>query len=136
MTMQEKKKKIMVVEDNPMNKILMKEVLTVNGYDVTEAGSGSEAIKRVAVEMPDLVLMDLNLPEMDGITAAKLLKINNACKDVPVIAITASAMKGEEEKILAEGFDGYISKPIEIKKFIKDVAAYITKRSGANMPVK
>ncbi|MBI5874812.1 MAG: response regulator [Deltaproteobacteria bacterium] len=125
--MQEKKKKIMVVEDNPMNKILMKEVLTVNGYDVTEAGSGSEAIKKVSAEMPDLILMDLNLPEMDGITATKLLKANDACKAVPVIAITASAMKGEEEKILAEGFDGYISKPIEIKKFIKDVAAYIKK---------
>lgn len=127
MAMQEKKKKIMVVEDNPMNKILMKEALTVNGYDVTEAGSGSDAIKKVSAEMPDLILMDLNLPEMDGITATRLLKSNDACKGVPIIAITASAMKGEEEKILAEGFDGYISKPIEIKKFIKDVAAYIKK---------
>lgn len=126
-TMQEAKKKIMVVEDNPMNKVLMKEVLTVNGYDVTEADTGSDAIKKVASEKPDLILMDLNLPEMDGITATKLLKTNNACKDVLVIAITASAMKGEEEKILAEGFDGYISKPIKIKKFVKDVAAYIKK---------
>ncbi len=119
------KKKIMVVEDNPMNMILTREMLTVNGYEVIEAGSGSEAIKKFSVERPDLILMDINLPEMDGITATRLLKSNDACKGVPIIAITASAMKGEEEKLLAEGFDGYISKPIEMKKFIKDIASYI-----------
>lgn len=128
----EDKKRIMVVEDNPMNKILMKEALTANGYDVTEADSGTDAIKKISAETPDLILMDINLPEMDGITATKLLKANNACKDAPVIAITASVMKGEEEKLMSEGFDGYISKPIEIKKFIKDVAAYLKKRSSAD----
>lgn len=120
------KKKIMVVEDNPMNMILTREMLTVNGYEVIEAGNGSEAIKKFSAERPDLILMDINLPEMDGITATRLLKSNDACKGVPIIAITASAMKGEEEKLLAEGFDGYISKPIEMKKFIKDIASYIS----------
>lgn len=122
------KKKIMVVEDNPMNKILTKEILTVQGYEVIEASSGSDAIKRIAGDKPDLILMDLNLPEMDGITATKILKSNDVCRGIPIIALTASAMKGDEEKILAEGFDGYISKPIEMKQFIKDIASYIKKK--------
>lgn len=125
--MQNPKKKVLVVEDNPMNMILIKEILAVNGFEVIEAYNGHDAIKRVSEEMPDLILMDLNLPEMDGITATKILKSNAPSKDIPIVAITASAMKGDEEKILAEGFDGYIAKPIEMKKFIKDVALFIKK---------
>lgn len=125
--MQNPKKKVLVVEDNPMNMILIKEILAVNGFEVIEAYNGHDAIKRVSEEMPDLILMDLNLPEMDGVTATKILKSNTPSKDIPIVAITASAMKGDEEKILAEGFDGYIAKPIEMKKFIKAVALFIKK---------
>lgn len=125
--MQCPKKKILVVEDNPINMILIKEILTANGFEVIEAYNGHDAIKRGTEERPDLILMDLNLPEMDGITATKILKSNILCKDVPIVAITASAMKGDEEKIIAEGFDGYIAKPIEMKKFIKDVSLFIKK---------
>lgn len=125
--MQNPKKKVLVVEDNPMNMILIKEILAVNGFEVIEAYNGHDAIKRVSEEMPDLILMDLNLPEMDGVTATKILKSNTPSKDIPIVAITASAMKGDEEKILAEGFDGYIAKPIEMKKFMKDVALFIKK---------
>ena len=123
----ETKKKILVVEDNPMNQILAREILTANGYDVVEANTGSDAIKKVMAERPDIILMDLNLPEMDGITATKILKSDDNYRDIPIIALTASAMKGEVERILAEGFDGYISKPIEVKKFIKDISSYIRK---------
>jgi len=123
----ETKKKILVVEDNPMNQILAREILTANGYDVVEANTGSDAIKRVMAERPDIILMDLNLPEMDGITATKILKSDDNYRDITIIALTASAMKGEVERILAEGFDGYISKPIEVKKFIKDISSYIRK---------
>ena len=123
----ETKKKILVVEDNPMNQILAREILTANGYDVVEANTGSDAIKKVMAERPDIILMDLNLPEMDGITATKILKSDDNYRDIPIIALTASAMKGEVERILAEGFDGYISKPIEVKKFIKDIFSYIRK---------
>jgi len=125
--MQNPKKKVLVVEDNPMNMILIKEILAVNGFEVIEAYNGHDAIKRVSEEMPDLILMDLNLPEMDGVTATKILKSNTPSKDIPIVAITASAMKGDEEKILAEGFDGYIAKPIEMKKFMKAVALFIKK---------
>lgn len=123
----ETKKKILVVEDNPMNQILAREILTANGYDVMEANTGSDAIKKVMAERPDIILMDLNLPEMDGITATKILKSDDNYRDITIIALTASAMKGEVERILAEGFDGYISKPIEVKKFIKDIFSYIRK---------
>ena len=123
----ETKKKILVVEDNPMNQILAREILTANGYDVVEANTGSDAIKKVMAERPDIILMDLNLPEMDGITATKILKSDDNYRDIIIIALTASAMKGEVERILAEGFDGYISKPIEVKKFIKDISSYIRK---------
>src|SRR3990170_5129408 len=123
----ETKKKILVVEDNPMNQILAREILTANGYDVVEANTGSDAIKKVMAERPDIILMDLNLPEMDGITATKILKSDDNYRDITIIALTASAMKGEVERILAEGFDGYISKPIEVKKFIKDISSYIRK---------
>ena len=121
------KKKVLVVEDNPMNQILAREILTANGYDVVEASTGSDAIKKVMAERPDIILMDLNLPEMDGITATRILKSDDNHRNIPVIALTASAMKGEVERILAEGFDGYISKPIEMKKFIKDISSYIRK---------
>lgn len=121
------KKKILVVEDNPMNQILAREILTANGYDVVEANTGSDAIKKVMAERPDIILMDLNLPEMDGITATKILKSDDNYRDITIIALTASAMKGEVERILAEGFDGYISKPIEVKKFIKDISSYMRK---------
>jgi|SRR3989337_1996997 len=123
----ETKKKVLVVEDNPMNKILVREILTANGYEVVEADTGSSAIKKVMGERPDIILMDLNLPEMDGITATKILKSDDNCRAIPVIALTASAMKGEVERILAEGFDGYISKPIEVKKFVKAISSYIRK---------
>src|SRR3989338_7800848 len=125
--MQNPKKKVLVVEDNPMNMILIKEILAANGFEVIEAYNGHDAIKRVSEEMPDLILMDLNLPKMDGVTATKILKSNTPSKAIPIVAITASAMKGDEEKILAEGFDGYIAKPIEMKKFMKDVALFIKK---------
>ena len=123
----ETKKKILVVEDNPMNQILAREILTANGYDVVEANTGSDAIKKVMAERPDIILMDLNLPEMDGITATKILKSDDNYRDITIIALTASAMKGEVERILAEGFDGYISKPIEVKKFVKAISSYIRK---------
>ncbi len=111
-------KKILVVEDNLMNKVLVKEILSVKGYQIIEAVTGKEAIEKTMAEKPDLILMDLQLPEMDGITATKLIKDKEEFKNIPVVALTASAMKGDEEKILKEGFDGYVPKPIEVKKLL------------------
>ncbi|MBI5598123.1 MAG: response regulator [Deltaproteobacteria bacterium] len=108
-----------------MNKILVKEMLTLNGYEVIEAGTGREAIDMVISEKPDLVLMDIHLPELDGVAATRFIKNKEGFKELPVVALTASAMHGDEEKILAEGFDGYVPKPIERQKLLDVVKAML-----------
>src|SRR3989337_108464 len=100
-----KKPSVLVVEDNAMNKVLVKEVLTLHGYAVIEASTGKEAVETALREKPDIVLMDINLPEMDGVAATKLMKGSEALKNMPVVALTASAMQGDREKLMAEGFD-------------------------------
>jgi two-component system cell cycle response regulator DivK len=116
--MADENKKVLVVEDNLMSKTLVKDILTIRGYDVVEAERGAEAIKLTATESPDLILMDINMPGMDGITAARLIKSNAESRKVPIIALTASAMKGADEEIMNQGFDGYIAKPIDAKALI------------------
>lgn len=115
------KKKILVVEDNLMNKILIRDILDVHGYYVCEAGNGREALEKARSEEPDIIIMDLHLPEMDGISAMKILKSENKMKDIPIIALTAAAMKWDEKKIIGEGFDGYVPKPVDIKVLMKTV---------------
>jgi CheY-like chemotaxis protein len=119
--MADQKKKVLVVEDNLMSKTLVKDILVMNGYDVVEAERGTEALKLASTETPDLILMDINMPGMDGITAARLIKSNEESKEIPVVALTASAMKGDGEKILKQGFDGYIAKPIDVKDLMRVV---------------
>ncbi|MFZ3072067.1 MAG: response regulator [Thermodesulfobacteriota bacterium] len=114
-----KKPSVLVVEDNAMNKVLVKEVLNMHGYFVIEASTGREAVETALRERPDIVLMDINLPEMDGVAAMKLIKGSKTLKAMPVVALTASAMQGDREKIMAEGFDGYVPKPIEFKVLIR-----------------
>ena len=121
--MQGSGKKVLLVEDNHMNMVLVKEILTMNGYEIIEAGSGTDAIKSLALERPDIILMDLHLPGMDGITATRIIKADERNKAIPVLALTASAMRGDEDKILRQGFDGYVAKPIEIKKLLEAISA-------------
>ena len=113
--------KVLLVEDNYMNKVLVREILTLNGYDIIEAASGTEGLKMLALESPDIVLMDLHLPEMDGITATRIIKADEKNRHIPVLALTASAMKGEEQKLIDKGFDGYVAKPIEVKKLLEAI---------------
>lgn len=115
------KKKILVVEDNLMNKILIRDILDFYGYSVCEAVNGREALEKAKSEKPDIIIMDLHLPEMDGVTAMKILKSKDEMKDIPIIALTAAAMKWDEKKIIREGFDGYVPKPIDIKVLMKAV---------------
>ncbi|MEK7313400.1 MAG: response regulator [Deltaproteobacteria bacterium] len=117
-----KKPRVLVVEDNAMNKVLVKEILIMHGYAVIEASTGREAVETALREKPDIVLMDINLPEMDGVAATKLIKGSEALKHVPVVALTASAMQGDRERIMAEGFDGYVPKPIEFKVLLRTLA--------------
>lgn len=121
--------RVLLVEDNIMNKILVKEVLTLRGFDVIEAATGSEAIKALAsIALPDVILMDLHLPEMDGITAMRIIKNDPRYADIPVLALTASAMKGEEENILSQGFDGYIAKPIDVRNLAAVINGFLKEK--------
>ncbi|MBE9529391.1 MAG: response regulator [Proteobacteria bacterium] len=118
----DKKTKILLVEDNYMNQVLVTEILTLNGYDIVDAKTGTEAIKVFNEERPALVLMDLHLPGMDGVTATRIIKADSANKDIPILALTASGMEGEEDSILSKGFDGYVSKPIEVQKLLNAIS--------------
>ncbi len=117
-------KKVLVVEDNYMNKVLIREMLVLQGYDVIDADSGNEAIEKAKSEKPDLILMDIHLPGIDGIEAMKTIKSDPEMLSIPIIAVTASAMKGDEERIRREGFDGYIPKPIEVKVLIDVISKF------------
>ena len=109
---------ILLVEDNEKNRKLAHDVLVHQGYRVTDAESAEEALRLVRQERPNLVLMDIHLPGIDGIAALQQLRADPATRDIPVMAVTASAMTHDRAKIMAAGFDGYQSKPISVKTFL------------------
>lgn len=116
--------KVLVVEDSPYNMELVLEVLDDMGFMAAGVTNGAEAIKITENEVYDLILMDIELPGMDGISIQKILRNNPKYKNVPIIALTAYAMKGDKERFLAVGFDDYISKPIYIDDFTKRLEKY------------
>ncbi len=124
--MEENKKmtKVLVVEDNPFNMELVLEILDGMGFGATGAVNGAEAIKNVEKEVYDLVLMDIELPGMDGVAISKIIRSRPQYKNVPMIALTAYAMKGDKERFLAAGFDDYISKPLDVPDFMKRMEKY------------
>lgn len=113
-----------------MSKTLIKDILSMNGYEVLEAERGTEALELLATRRPDIILMDINLPGMDGVTAARLIKSRQECRDIPVLALTASAMKGDEERILEKGFDGYVAKPIDVKKLLNAITEKLRQKKS------
>ncbi len=115
-------KKIVIVEDNPFNMELVHDILAIKGYDIYEAVDAEQGLEIIARVKPDLVLMDIHLPGMDGIEATRLIKSQESTKNIPVVAVTANAMKGDREEIISQGFDDYISKPIELTALIEKVA--------------
>jgi CheY-like chemotaxis protein len=122
--------KILIVEDNPMNLELATDLLEASGYFVIQARTAEEGIKLARVEFPDLILMDIRLPGMDGLEATGVLKQDPTTKDIPVIVMTAHAMKGDEEKAVAAGCAGYITKRIDTGEFPKEVARFIDSAVG------
>jgi len=118
-------KEILIVEDNPLNLELAKDILQSEGYEVSVATSGLEALERIKVSKPDLVIMDIQLPSMDGLTVTKILKSDPVTRDIPVIALTAYAMKGDEEKMKEAGCSDYVPKPLDVKRFISVVAKHV-----------
>ena len=117
-------KKILIVEDNELNLELFKDIVMNYGYQAIEACSGIEAIEKAQSEAPDLILMDIQLPGMDGVAALKKIKDLPLQKNIPVIALTGYAMDGDEDKFLAEGFASYVSKPIDITTFIETIRKF------------
>ncbi len=117
--------RILVVEDNVDNRELLVKVLVRQGYRVTEAASGEEALDLAARERPDLVLMDINLSGMDGLEATRRLKADPRMGGVPVVAITAYAMVGDRERALEAGCDGYIPKPVDVRALPDHVARFL-----------
>ena len=114
-------KKILVIEDNPHNMKMVNLILTKSGYDVIQATYAEQGIILASDESPDLVLMDIQLPEMSGIEAAQILKANESTKGIKILAITAYAIHGDKKKLLESGCDGYIAKPIRYKEFLKTI---------------
>ena len=112
---------ILIIEDNEKNRKLVRDVLQVKGYKTIETETAEEGIKLAIEQLPALILMDIQLPGMDGMTALKQLRANPQTKNIPVIAVTASAMTYRRQTMLAEGFDGYQSKPISVKDFLGEV---------------
>lgn len=117
--------KVLVIEDNDRNRKLVKILLEANKYEVIEAKTGEEALTCLQNDKPDLILLDIQLPNMDGLTLTKILRSNQKTKDIPIIAVTAYAMKGDKERVLDAGCDAYISKPIDTRELPMIVANMI-----------
>jgi len=120
--------RILIVEDNPKNLKLIRDLLQFKGYQTIEADSAEAGIELAREQHPTLILMDIQLPGIDGREAMKVLKADARTQQIPIIALTASAMKGDRERLLAEGFDGYIPKPIDIKAFPEQLESFLSER--------
>jgi two-component system cell cycle response regulator DivK len=118
-------KTVLIVEDNELNMKLFNDLLEAHGYATLKTGHGIEAMELARAHKPDLILMDIQLPEVSGLEVTRWLKQDDELKSIPVIAVTAFAMKGDEERIREGGCEAYLSKPISIAKFISTVKTYL-----------
>jgi len=122
--------RILIVEDSPTNMMLTVEILRSEDRTLFQARNATEGLEIARREHPDLILMDIQLPDMDGLEATRLLKADPATKGIPVIALTAFAMKDDEQRMLAGGCDGYIQKPIRYQTFLEVVETIMNKHRG------
>jgi CheY-like chemotaxis protein len=118
---------ILVVEDNEKNRKLVRDVLTFKGYSIVEADNGEDGVRLAGERLPKLILMDIQLPGIDGIEALRRIRANEATRAIPIIAVTASAMDRDRQQIMAAGFDGYQSKPLNVKEFMAAVEAILAR---------
>jgi CheY-like chemotaxis protein len=124
--------RILIVDDNPVNLKLAASVLEFAGYQILEAGDAVQALDVIRQTPPDLILLDIALPGMDGLTLTRQLKADPATRHIPIVALTAFAMKGDDQKAKAAGCDGYITKPIDTRKFAEQVAEILGHTGGKN----
>lgn len=118
---------ILIVDDNAQNRKLARDVLEFAGFHTREATGGIEGVAMAFEHCPDLVLMDIRMPDLPGVEALRLLKEDPRTVDTPIVALTSSTMHGDEERFLAEGFDGYLQKPITVREFPDQVRGYLRK---------
>jgi two-component system cell cycle response regulator DivK len=118
-------KTVLIVEDNELNMKLFHDLLEAHGYQTIQTRNGIEALDLARAHHPDLILMDIQLPEISGLEVTKWIKEDDDLRSIPVIAVTAFAMKGDEERIRQGGCEAYISKPISVSKFLETVRAYL-----------
>ena len=116
---------ILIVEDEPKNLTLLRDLLQVSGYSTIEATDGEKGVELAKASKPDLILMDIQMPKMDGLEATRILKADTTTGNIPILALTSYAMKGDEERILQAGCDGYLAKPFDIQELLKTVAEYL-----------
>ena len=124
------KKTVLIVEDNELNMKLFNDLLEAHGYATLKTSHGIEAMELARAHRPDLILMDIQLPEVSGLEVTRWLKADEELKSIPVIAITAFAMKGDEERIREGGCEAYMSKPISVAKFIATIKTYLEADGG------
>ena len=116
---------ILIVDDNENNRKLARDVLEFAGFETLEATGGVEGVALAQEHMPGLVLMDIRMPDLSGTEALKLLKEDSRTGGIPVVALTSSTMRGDEQRFLAEGFDGYLAKPISVREFPDQVRSFL-----------
>ena len=123
-------KTILIIEDEPRNRKLFRDLLQRNGFETVEATDGEQGVNLAKTIKPDLILMDIMMPKMDGLQATRLIKADPTTKCIPVLALTGSAMSGDKERTLEAGCDGYIAKPVDIRELLKTVASFILRTSS------
>jgi len=119
-------KVILIVEDEPKNLTLIRDLLQVSGFTTIEATDGKQGVELARAKKPDLILMDVQLPVMNGLEATRILKADATTSNIPVLVLTSYAMRGDEERILEAGCDGYLAKPFDIKELLKEVSKYLS----------
>jgi len=127
----ENKGTILYVEDNPDNRLLVKRILLSEDYALLEATDARDALNILKTAHPDLILMDINMPDMDGYTLTAKIKSLPGFERVPILAVTANVMRGDKEKTLEAGCDGYIQKPLDIEQLTREIEKFISRRTNA-----
>ncbi|MGA9531876.1 MAG: response regulator [Anaerolineales bacterium] len=121
---------VLYIEDNLENRMLVRRILVAEGYRVLEADSAEVGMSLARQEQPDLIMIDINMPDLDGLTVTSMMKADPILGNTPVVAITANVMKGDRERTLSAGCDGYIQKPIEVDDFPRQVAHYLQRTAS------
>jgi two-component system cell cycle response regulator DivK len=129
-------KTILIVEDEPRNLKLLRDLLQRFGYEILEAQDGEQGVKIAGEKIPNLILMDIMMPKMDGLEATRIIKADIKTKHIPIIALTSYAMKGDRERTIEAGCDGYIAKPIDIQEVLKTIEHFLTTQEKELPPDK